>query len=188
MVSNVVWLQSALCSKSTIWVVLFNCYGYGVVWLLKCFLLKMNILCDSLQFLCFQVLFSSNVFPTQNQHFGWFPSRFIVSSVVWLQCVFHSKSTFWVGPFPLYGPLCCVVSIVVWLQYEFHSKSTFWVVPLLVLVPSAVWLLRAFCSKWTFYLVPFAFYGSQCCFAPMCFPLKINILGALTEALTFDNA
>ena len=70
----------------------------------------------------------------QNYHFGWFPSLVTVSSVVWLpsafcskmnilrssfhllwfpvlfwlQCVFHSKSTFLVVPFTFHGSKCCL--------------------------------------------------------------------------------
>ena len=63
----------------------------------------------SLHMLWFAVLFGSKVLPAQNQHFGWFPKYVMVPSVVWLQHVFHSKSTFWIVP------------SVVWLLSAFCS-------------------------------------------------------------------
>ena len=39
---------------------------------------------------------------------GRFPSIFMVPSVVWLQNVLCSKSTFWVVPFTCYGSQCCL--------------------------------------------------------------------------------
>ena len=49
--------------------------------------------------------------------------------------------------------------------------------PSLVMIPSVVWLHSASCSKSTFWVVPINCHGSQCCLAPKCFLLKINILG-----------
>ena len=54
----------------------------------------------------FPVLFGSKVLLAQNHHFGWFPSFFMVHSVVWLQPVFHLKSSGW---FPFYGSQCYLV-------------------------------------------------------------------------------
>ena len=50
---------------------------------------------------------------------------------------------------------------------------------------SVVWLLSASCSKSTFWMVPPIFFGSQCSLAPMCFPLKISILGCSLHFLWF---
>ena len=124
-VPSVVWLQSASYSKSTSWVVPLIFYGSQCRLAPTCFPHKINSLCGSLYFLWFPVLFGSKVLSTQNQHFGCFPSLVMVPSVVWLQRVFHSKSTVWVVPFTFHGSLCCLVPSVVWLQYAFHSKSTF---------------------------------------------------------------
>ena len=80
-VSSFVWLQSVLCSKSTIWVVPFTFYGSRCLAFLY-FPLKINILGGSLHFLRLPVLFGSNMFSSQNQYFGWNSSLYIVFVVV----------------------------------------------------------------------------------------------------------
>ena len=136
----------------------------------------------------------------------------MVPSVVWLQHVFLSKSTFWIVPsvvwllsafcskvfsfqnqqFGWFSSLFMVYSVV-WLQCVFHSKSIFWVLPftfhgsLSCLVPSVVWLQYVFHSKSTFWVVPFTFYGSQCCLAPKCCLLKLLNCWILTVRSCLDN-
>ena len=90
--------------------------------------------------------FCSRVLSFQNQQFGWFSSLFMVSIVVWFQCVFHSKSIFWGFPFTFHGSLSCLVPSDVWLQYVFHSKSPFWVVPFTFYGSQFVWLQSAVSS------------------------------------------
>ena len=89
-------------------------------------------------------------FLLQNEHFGWFPSFFMVPSVVWFKYIFHSKSTFLGG------------SLHLLLFPVFRSKSIF------------------FHFSWFFVL-----FRSQCCLAPIRFPLKINILGGSPHFLWF---
>ena len=91
MIPSVVWLQSTSYSKSTFSVVPITCHGSQCCLAPKCFLLKIIILGGSLRLSWFPVLFSSKVLSAQNQHFGWFPSFFMVPSVVWLQRIIHSK-------------------------------------------------------------------------------------------------
>ena len=100
MVPSVVWLQGALCSKSTFWVGSFTFHGSHCCLAPTCFplkiqyfkwfpyllwfpvlsgsnvSLKINALGGSLHSSWFLVLFSSKVFSAQNQYFGWFPSSF----------------------------------------------------------------------------------------------------------------
>ena len=63
------------------WVVPFTCYGWisSVVWLQSA--------------------------SCSKSYFGWFPLFFMVHSVVWLQRVFHLKSSGW---FLFYGSQCCL--------------------------------------------------------------------------------
>ena len=141
MVPSVVWLISALCSKSIFSVVPFTCYSSHLLVSASC---------------------------SQNEHFGWFPLLFMVPSVVWLQNVFQSKVIFWVVQFTFYGSQCCLapmcfrskliffslfmVLCVVWFPVSFSSNmfSTqnqhFRWFPSLFVVPSVVWLQSALCS------------------------------------------
>ena len=146
MVSSVVFLQSTLCSRSTFWVIPFTCCGSQCCLAPKCFLLK-------------------------NEHFGWFPSFFMVSSVVWFKYIFHSKSTFLGGSLHfLWFPVLFGSSFFFLLKtnifFTFHGS-------LCCFIPSVVWV------------VPFIFYDFQCCLAPICFPLKINTLGGSPHFLWF---
>ena len=75
----------------------FTCNGFQCCLATKCFLLKIIILGGSLHLLWFLVLFGSNVFSTQNSTFQVVPFTSMVPSV-WLKCVFHWKSIFWVIP------------------------------------------------------------------------------------------
>ena len=179
MVSSFVCLSCVFSSKSIFWVVYFTFHG--------------SLCC------LVPVLFGFHIFWTQNQHFGWFPLLVMVPSVVWLQCVFHLKSTFWVVP------ITFMVASVVWLPY-FTQYQFFGWFPSLVMVPIVVWFIGAFCSKSTFWVFPslygfpvlfvstvfstqnqyFGWFTSlfmvlcavwfQCCLVPIFFPLKINIL------------
>ena len=95
----------------------------------------MNILCGSLHF-------------------------FMVPGVVWLQCFFHSKSTFLLVPFTFYSFPCCLVPMCFSLKINILGGS----------LP----------FTWFFVL-----FGSQCCLAPICFPLKINFLFGSLHFLWF---
>ena len=128
--------------KSSFWVVPFTFYGSQYCLAPKCSLLKITILGGSLHLLWFPELFGLKVLPVQNEHFGWFPQFSMLPSVVWLQYVFHSKSTFWVVSFTFYGSQYFLASKV--LSAQNHHFEWF---PSLVMVLSVVWLLGAFCIK-----------------------------------------
>ena len=86
----------------------------SVGWLLRAFCSKINILRSSFHlFIWFPVLFGSNVFSTQNQYFWWFPSLFMVPSVVWLQSALCSIC--WTVEFELLQ----VVWTILDLEHEF---------------------------------------------------------------------
>ena len=141
----------------------------------------------------------------------------MVPSVVSLQCIFHSKSTFWMVPFTCYGSQCCLalkcflfksvflskstIWVVLFTLYGFqcclvpvcfHTKSIFWVFPL-TFHGSFVWFPVLFGSNMflhsesTFWVVPFTFYGSQCCLAPKCCLLKLLNCWILTVRSCLDN-
>ena len=82
-------------------------------------------------------------------------------------------------------PSFVLVSSVVWLHIVFCSELKFWLSPSPVMVPSVAWLQSASCSKSTFWVVSFTCHDSQCCLAPKCFLLKINILGGLLFMVSF---
>ena len=122
----------------------------GNTWvLLQHFCPIMKIGCfPSLVMVEFPVLFGSKVLLAQNHHFGWFPSFFfMVYSVVWLQCIFHLKSS---GRFPfLWFPVLFGSKVLSVQNYHFG-----WF-PSLVTVSSVVWLPSAFCSKMNILLSSF---------------------------------
>ena len=148
-----------------------------------CFPLKIRNLGSFLHFLWFPVLFFSKVLSAQKHHFEWFPTLVVVPSVVWLLSAFCSKWTFWVVPFIFYGSQCCLVQI----YFPFKINIFGWFLSLYI-VPSVVWLQCVFCSKPIFFHFSwfFVLFHSQCCLAPICFPLKINILGGSPHFLWFQ--
>ena len=129
----------------------------SVVWLLSVFCTKMKILGGSSQFLWFPVLFGSNMFSTQNQHFGWFP--LLIYDL---------------------APLCFPLKINIlggslhflWFPVVFGSN------------------LFSTQNQHFGGSLPFSWFsvlfGSQCCLAPICFPLKVNFLGGSLHSYCFQ--
>ena len=91
----------------------------------------------------------------------------MVPSVVWLQCVFHSKSTFRMVPFTCYGSQWCLALKCFLFKSVFLSKSTIWVVLFTLMVSIiVVWFQCVFHSKSIFLGFPFTFHGSLSCLVP----------------------
>ena len=144
MVPSVVFLQSTLCSKSTFWVIPFTCCGSQCCLAPKCFLLKNEHFgWFPSFFMVSSVVWFKYIFHSKSTFFGWFPSLFMVPSVVWFQCVFRSKPIF----FSLFMVLCVVSFPVLFGSNMFSTQNQhFGWFPSLFMVPSVVWLQIALCS------------------------------------------
>ena len=147
MVPSVVFLQSTLCSKTSFWVIPFTCCGSQCCLAPKCFLLKMNILGGSLHFLWFPILFGSNIFSIQNQHFWVVPFTLYGSQCCLAPMCFLLKTNI----FSLFMVLCVVSFPVLFGSSMFSTQNQhFGWFASLFMVPSVVWLQIALCSPcWT---------------------------------------
>ena len=162
-ISSVVWLQSASCSKSSLWVghsFFFFLNGSQCSLAPTCFPLKIKWV---VPFLWFPVLFGPKVLSAQNHHFGWFLSLVIVSSVVWLLSTFYSKMNILHSSFHF-----------LWFPVLFGSNmfST---------------------PKSTFLVVPFTFHGSQCFFwlqsavCSICWTVEFELLQVVRTILDLEQ-
>ena len=89
-----------------------------------CFPFKINNLGGSIHSLWFPLLFGSNVFSTQNQYLGGFPSLFMVLWVVWFPMMFGSNMFSTQNHHFGWFPSLFIVPSVVWLQSAVSSTGS----------------------------------------------------------------